>query len=410
LTSFSFLRQIVLDVRHQKVRTALTLLGITWGTVSVSLLVAFGEGLQKQIAKSQHGLGENIVIAWPARTSIPFNGLGKGRKINVNEDDIEALRHEIPEATFSGEHEREKSAFRKERVRLTPQISANAPIFAVMRNVVPAAGGRYVNDLDINRRRRVIFLGNKLKANLFGDADAVGKTVMIDNAPFLVVGVMDKKDQDSSYSGRDQDKAFMPETTFRSLFTEHYVSNFIYQAKDAALVPEVTRKVYEVLGRRHMFDPKDKEAIGMWDTTEGEKFFQTFFLTFRAFLGIIGSFTLMVGGIGVSNIMYVVVEERTREIGVKLAVGAKPRFILGQFLVETLTLTAIGGLFGFLITLAVLWTFPLLKLDDYVGRPEASFAVILTTSSLLGLIGFVAGYFPARRASLLDPVQALKLS
>ena len=105
------------------------------------------------------------------------------------------------------------------------------------------------------------------------------------------------------------------------------MDNFIFQAKDAGQVPEVTRKVYEVLGRRLKFDPKDKEAIGMWDTTEGEKFFRVFFGTFRAFLGIIGSFTLIVGGIGVSNIMYVVVEERTREIGIKLAVGAKPRFI-----------------------------------------------------------------------------------
>ncbi|HWX24685.1 MAG TPA: ABC transporter permease, partial [Vicinamibacteria bacterium] len=217
MTSLAFLRQILLDVRHQKVRTALTLLGITWGTVSVSLLVSFGEGLQKQIAKSQHGLGENIVIAWPSRTSIPFNGLGKGRKIKVTEEDIDVLRHEIPEATFSGEHEKDKSAFRRERVRLSPEISANMPIYAIMRNVVPAAGGRYVNDLDINRRRRVVFLGDKLKTDLFGEQDAVGKTLMIDGAPFLVVGVMEKKDQDSSYSGRDQDKAFIPESTFQGL-------------------------------------------------------------------------------------------------------------------------------------------------------------------------------------------------
>jgi putative ABC transport system permease protein len=125
---------------------------------------------------------------------------------------------------------------------------------------------------------------------------------------------------------------------------------------------------------------------------------------------VIGSFTLMVGGLGVSNIMYVVVEERTREIGIKLAVGAKPRFIQTQFLLETLTLTALGGLLGFLVTLGVLFVFPFLKLDDYVGTPEASPVVVLTTAALLGLIGFVAGYFPARRASLLDPVVALKLS
>jgi putative ABC transport system permease protein len=283
-------------------------------------------------------------------------------------------------------------------------------VFAVMRNLVPASGGRYVNDLDVDRRRRVVFLGDKLKHDLFGDADAIGRTVMIDNVPFLVIGVMETKAQDSSYGGRDKDKAFIPDATFKGLFSASYVSNFIFQAQTSRLVPEVTRKVYEVLGRRLKFDAKDKEAIGMWDTTEGEKFFDTFFLTFRMFLAVIGSFTLMVGGLGVSNIMYVVVEERTREIGVKLAVGAKPRFIQAQFLLETLTLTAIGGALGFLVTLGILAVFPLLELDRFVGTPQASPLVIVVTAALLGLIGFAAGYFPARRASLLDPVQALKLS
>ena len=410
MTSLSFLRQMLQDVRHQKVRTLLTLLGITWGTVSVALLVAFGEGLQKRIQRSQRGLGESIVIAWPSRTSLPWEGLGKGRRIRISEDDLEILRREIPDARFSGEYSRDRSTFRRERTRLTPDMSATNPVFAAMRNLIPSSGGRYVNDLDVDRRRRIVFLGDKLKQDLFGEADAVGRTVMIDNVPFLVVGVMQKKDQDSSYGGRDRDKAFVPDTTYKGLFSERYVDNFIFQAEKPSLVPAVTTKVYEVLGRRLRFDSKDKEALGMWDTTEGEKFFATFFLTFRAFLGIIGSFTLMVGGLGVSNIMYVVVEERTREIGIKLAVGAKPRFIQTQFLLETLTLTAIGGLLGFLLTLGILFVFPFLGLDEYVGTPEASPIVVLTTAALLGVIGFVAGYFPARRASLLDPVVALKLS
>jgi putative ABC transport system permease protein len=410
LTSLSFLRALLRDVRHQKLRTALTLFGITWGTVSVALLVAFGEGLEKHIKKSQHGLGENIVIAFPSRTSLPFNGLGKGRPIRLSLEDIDELRRQIPEADFAGEFERNRSAFRRERVRLTPEISANNPIFAVMRNIVPAAGGRYVDDLDLDRRRRVVFLGDKLKRDLFGEEDAVGRTVMIDSVPFLVVGVMERKEQDSSYSGRDQDKAFIPDSTYRGLFSERYIAQFIFQARDPKATPGVSRRVYEVLARRHKFDPDDKEAIGMWDTTEGEKFFAVFFGTFRAFLGIIGSFTLIVGGIGVSNIMYVIVEERTREIGIKLAVGAKPRTIQAQFLLETLLLTGAGGLLGFGFTLAVLWVFPLLGLQEFVGTPEASPLVILVTAALLGAIGLVAGHFPARRASLLDPVQALKLS
>jgi putative ABC transport system permease protein len=410
LTSLSFLRALLQDLRHQKLRTALTLFGITWGTVSVALLVAFGEGLEKHIRKSQRGLGENIVIAFPSRTSLPYEGLGKGRRIRLTLEDIEALRREIPEADFAGEFEREKSTFRRERVRLSPQMSANSPVFAAMRNVIPAAGGRYVNDLDLDRRRRVVFLGDQLKQDLFGEEDAIGKTVMIDNVPFLVVGVMAKKLQDSSYSGRDKDKAFIPDSTFRGLFSERYLEQFIFQAKDARETPAVSRRVYEVLARRHRFDPQDKEAIGMWDTTEGEKFFRIFFGTFRGFLAVIGSFTLIVGGIGVSNIMYVIVEERTREIGIKLAVGAKPRTVQGQFLIETLLLTGVGGFLGFLVTLTILWVFPLLGLSEYVGTPEASPQVILVTATLLGVIGLLAGYFPARRASLLDPVHALKLA
>ena len=409
MNSLSFLKQMAHDVRHQKMRTALTVLGITWGTVSVALLVAFGEGLQGKIQQQQAGLGENIVIAWPSRTSLPYQGLGKGRRILVNEEDIQALRREIPEASFSGEFSRQSSSFKREKVRLTPDMSANSPIFAVMRNVIPAEGGRYINDLDMDRRRRVVFIGDKLKTDLFGDSEAVGQTIMIDNTPFLVVGVLQKKGQDSSYGGRDEDKAFIPETSYRGLFTERNYENLIFQAKSAEMTPVVTEKVYETLARRHKFDPKDKEAIGMWDTTEGAKFFKIFFGIFRGFLAIVGSFTLIVGGIGVSNIMYVVLEERMKEIGIKLAIGAKPRFIQTQFLLETLTITAIGGALGFLITIGVMAVFPYAGLDEYVGTPKASPLVLLSTSLLLGLIGFIAGYFPARRASMLDPVVALKL-
>ncbi len=409
MTSLSFLRQMLQDVRHQKARTLLTLFGIIWGTVSVALLVAFGQGLQRRIEKNQKGLGDGIVIAWPSRTSVPFEGLGKGRPIKVSEEDLEALRREIPGIKVAGEYQHD-GRFRRERVRLSPGMSASNTVFGVMRNLIPAAGGRYVNDLDLDRRRRVVFLGNKLKEDLFGAVEAVGKTVMIDNVPFLVVGVLQKKAQDSNYSGPDSNKAFIPDTTHRGLYGTRYVGNFVFQASHPSLVPEMKRRVYEVLGRRLQFDAADKEAIGMWDTTEGQKVLASFFLTFRVFLGVIGSFTLMVGGIGVSNIMYVVVEERTREIGVKLAVGAKPRFIQTQFLLETLTLTAIGGALGFLFTLGVLTVFPLLGLEEYVGTPVASPLVVLSTAGLLGLIGFVAGYFPARRASLLDPVVALKLS
>jgi putative ABC transport system permease protein len=409
MTSLSFLRQMIEDVRHQKLRTVLTTLGITWGTVSVALLVAFGEGLEQRVEKNSHGMGAGIVIVWPAATSLPFEGLGKGRPLRVTEDDIEALRREIPEARFTGEYSRGNSVARRERVRLTPGITAASPVFGLMRNLIPSTDGRYVNDLDIDRRRRVVFLGNKLKEDLFGPGEALGKTVMLDNVPFLVIGVLQDKEQDSNYNGQDRNRAFIPGSTFRALYGTRRVSNFVVQAEDVTRTEAVKKRVYEVLGQRLKFDALDKEALGLWDTTEGDKIVRTVFLGLRLFLGVVGSFTLIVGGIGVSNIMYVVVEERTREIGIKLAVGAKPRFILGQFLLETLGLTAVGGALGFLVTLGVIAVFPH-ALDKYVGTPSASPLVILTTTLLLGLIGLVAGYFPARRAAWLDPVVALKLS
>ena len=409
MTSLAFLRQLLDDVRHQKLRTFLTILGITWGTVSVALLVAFGQGLEQRVVRNAHGMGEGIIVVWPAATSLPFQGLGKGRPLRVTEDEIDLLRREIPGATFTGEYNRDNAVTRRERVRLTPGVSAASPVFGLMRNMIPAEGGRYVNDLDIDRRRRVVFLGNKLKEDLFGQADAVGRTIMLDNTPFLVIGVLQEKEQDSNYRGRDRDRAFIPGATFRALYGDRKVANFVVQAKDVTRTDAVKTQVYEVLGRKLQFDPKDKEALSMWDTTEGDKIMRTVFLGLRLFLGVVGSFTLIVGGIGVSNIMHVVVEERTREIGVKLAVGAKPRFILGQFLLETLGLTAVGGAFGFAVTLAVIAVFPH-DLDKYVGTPQASPLVILTTTLLLGLIGTIAGYFPARRAALLDPVVALKLS
>jgi putative ABC transport system permease protein len=268
--------------------------------VSVALLVAFGEGLEIRVRKNQRGLGESIVIAWPSSTSMPFEGLGKGRRVRVSEEDLEALRREVKDATFSGEYQRNESRFRRDRVRITPGMSAANAVFSVMRNLIPDAGGRYVNDLDLDRRRRVVFLGDELKEDLFGDGEAVGQTVMVDNVPFLVVGVLQKKAQDSNYNGPDSRKAFIPDTTFKGLFSQRYVSNFVFQARHPSLVPEVKKAVYAVLGRRLKFDPNDKEAIGMWDTSEGEKFFSVFFLTFRMFLGVIGSFTLMVGGLGVA--------------------------------------------------------------------------------------------------------------
>lgn len=404
------LRQFVRDVRSQKLRLFLTVFGIVWGTASVTLLLAFGEGLHKRVTVSQKGLGDAIVIAWPSRTSKPWQGLPRGRRVQLTDEDVGRLASEIEAIDAISEEYMQDVRIGWGKKTLSIEISGVAVEYGTMRNMIPVEGGRFLDRRDFDERRRVIFLGDQLKKDLFGEAtDAVGQLVRIDSVPFLVVGVMKTKDQDSSYSGRDKDKAVIPAPVLKSIYGQKYVDNFIFQVLDPSKVEGVKKAVLESSSRKHRFDPSDEEAIQMWDTTEGMKFLNTFFVTFRTFLGVVGALTLVVGGIGVSNIMNVAVEERTKEIGVKMALGAKRRWILNQFLIETLMLTTGGGLVGFLISWGICTVFPSLGLAEYVGDPVISPQVAAITTLILGGIGVVAGYFPARTAASLRPVEALRM-
>jgi putative ABC transport system permease protein len=377
--------------------------------VAISLMLAFGTGLHRQLIKATAGLGDRIVIVWPGLTSIPFEGLGKGRRIRITEDDIVPVRSDVAGLkAISSEYSKNMKVDYGTKT-MSVDVSGVSPEFGSMRNLIPQSGGRFINPIDMDKQRRVAFLGEKLTRDIFGQSQAVGKTVLINQSPFLVIGVLVKKDQDSSYSGPDAGKMWIPSTTYRALTGEKYVDNFVFQADAATNTKRIIERTRAAFGKRLHFDAKDKEALSMWDTTEQFVFFDIFMLAFNSFLGIIGVLTLVVGGIGVSNIMNVVVEERTREIGIKMALGAKQRWILTQFLLETLLVTFLGGLIGFGISIAVCAVFPKLGFTEYVGDPVVSPLVSVLTAVALGIVGLIAGYFPARDAARLDPVVAMKL-
>ncbi|HEX6940524.1 MAG TPA: ABC transporter permease [Longimicrobiales bacterium] len=404
----TLVRQFLDDLRAQRLRTALTILGITWGTVAVVVLLAFGTGLEKQMKTQARGMGDGIVIVFGGRTTKAFRGFGEGRPIRLREEDTEILAREIPEIrAISPEYGRWTPA-RRDAAVTNVYVTGILPVYGEMRNVLPEPGGRFIDRLDVEQRRRVAVLGDEVKRTLFGDGDAVGKEFFIGDTPFLVVGVMRKKEQNSSYQTRDQNRVFIPSSTHAALFGSRYLNNIVYQPTAPAVAAQVRTRVYEVLGRRYTFDPTDHDAVAIWDTAEMLKMFDYIFLGFNIFLAVVGSFTLTVGGIGVANIMYIVVRERTREIGIKRSIGAKRRDILFQFLFEAALVVAVGGVLGFLVSIGLVALVGMLPIEEYVGRATISPPVIVATLGLLGVIAALAGLFPARRAASLDVVECLR--
>jgi putative ABC transport system permease protein len=281
-----------------------------------------------------------------------------------------------------------------------------------MRNCLPQPGGRFINDLDIRRRRRVAFLGSAVKEEIFGAGEAVGRTMLIMNKPFAVIGVMQPKLQMSSYQGEDKSYIFIPSTTFEAMRNMRYVSDFVFRVPGRPAAERALNEVYGVLARRHRFDPSDRNAISVWDTAGELRITQNIHRSVEVCMGVIGVVTMIVAGVGVANVMYVLVKSRTGEIGLKLAVGAKPKDITSYHLIEGCAIVVLGGGIGLLITFAITFVLNRVPMTEevllYMGRPSMSgwstFLVVL----FLGIIALCAGYFPARRAATIDPAEALR--
>ena len=406
-----FWRNMLRDLIRQPLRTALTFSGVVWGTFSVVLLIAFGDSVAKAQMKRFHGMGQGIVLMFPSRTTLPWQGFLKGKAVRVTPETVESIPEKVPGIELISPEFVGSRLISHGRKDFRNTVRGVNPGFERMRNTI-AGQGRFLNPEDMAGRKRVCLIGDVLAEDLFEKEAAVGRTILIDGVPFLVVGVMQKKSQNSNYNGqRDERCAFIPWTTFSALYGVKYVSNFIFRPLELGRSTAVVRDVKTHLSKLIGFDPQDPDAIATWDTLEFEKQFAAFFLAFTVFLGLIGSFTLLVGGVGVASIMRVVVDERTREIGIKLAVGARRRTILRQFFAESLTIMLLGGAAGLALSagaLAAVRAFPSAGFSEFVGIPVLNPLVIVSTVLILLAIGVTAGMIPARAAASTDPIAALR--
>jgi putative ABC transport system permease protein len=400
------------DLGHQTKRIVLTVLAIAWGTLSIVLLLSFGEGLKRSFAKGSRGMGEGIAVVWPGATTRAHMGLPSGRPIPLKEEDPDLLRGRIPEiAVLSVEFSKWVPVTVGTKT-LNARVRGVDPEFGEMRNLLPQPGGRFLNRRDAEEKRRVVFLGEELARDLYGTEDVVGRTLLINQSVFLVVGVAQKKIQMGMYNGPDKNQACIPAPTFKSSYTDARIQNLVYRPVSLELGDMAKAQVYRVMGAKYHFDPEDTRALGIWDTREGQRITDNIALGIQIFLGIIGGLTLFVGGMGVANIMYAVVKERTREIGVKMALGAKERQVMLPFVLEALLMTVLGGILGTGVSLGLIVVIAALPLKgeafDLMGRPTFSPAIAAATAMVLGTIGSLAGFFPAKRASSVNPAVSLR--
>ncbi len=406
------LKDFLSDLRAHRTRAILTLAAITWGTVAVVLLLSFGEGLGTQMMNGLLNAGDRIIIVYGGETGLTYEGLPKGRRIRLVEDDVDLLERIIPAIDMITPQYRKNVTLTYGKYSVTTECEGVNPFFEEMRRMYPVEGGRFLNEIDVTQQRRVLFLGEIIAKEIFKDENPVGKTILVDDVPFTMVGVMQKKLQTSSNNGPDTRRAIMPYSTFRTSYGNVFVNSIVVRPTDPSKQLEVKADLYKILGRKYRFDPDDERALGIWDFIENEKTSRKIALGVSIFLFSVGFLTLLIAGVGVANVMYVVVKERTREIGIKMALGARRRYILAQFIFEALFLAFIGGSLGLLFSYGVVSGIRLIPSDDgamqFLGKPILSASTTLLTTGILSLIGLMAGFFPARKAASVDPVESLR--
>jgi len=411
-------RDLIQDVFRtlwaHRVRTMLTMFGIAWGVVSIVLMTAAGEGLRVGQAKQAETLGRDLMIVFHGRTSLQAGGNRAGRLVHWVDSDIAHLQSEAPDCQYTIP-ELEQNTVRSHTAYNAAAftVTGSMPEFGEIRSL-GVSEGRFYNSDDMAETRRVAFLGSDAKKQLFGGRPAVDQLVYLNDVPFTVVGVMSSKKQDSSYDGWDVNKIFIPYSAMRRDFpdkppaTPETFDQLLVVPRSVEQHEACKGEVRRVLARLHNYDPKDKEACPIWDTIQEAKAFRTMTDGMKYFLGAVGVVTLFLGGLGVMNVMLVAVRERTREIGVRKAMGAPANSILRQFFLEALTVAMVSGGTGLLIAFSICWLVDLLPMPDFFAGLLPTWQTGAMALAVLGTIAILSALYPARRAAAIDPIEALR--
>jgi putative ABC transport system permease protein len=412
------LRDLITDVLRtlwaHKLRTVLTMFGIAWGIVSIVLMVAAGEGLRKGQEDQARNLGKDILIVFHGRTSLQAGGTRAGKVVHWEDTDVQALQQEAVDCEYAlPELEQETVRAHSNYNNAAFTVTGSYPQFAYIRSL-DVGQGRFYDWDDMHESRRVAFLGSDAAKQLFPGRNAVGENLYLNDFPYVVVGVMKEKKQDSSYDGWDVRKVFVPFTAMRRDFpdkppgTARTFDQLLVTPRSVSQHEACKRELRSVLARLHRYDPTDKEACPIWDTVQEAKAFEQMTNGMKYFLGAVGIVTLFLGGLGVMNVMMVAVRERTREIGVRKALGAPAHSILRQFFFEALIIAFLSGGIGLGIAYGLCGLVNLLPMPDFFAGLIATWKSGVFATVLLGTIAVLSALYPARRAASIDPIEALR--